>query len=155
MRLKRRQCNQNWALIKKKKTIVQTCVTFASKGKSSVNITHPPKNRTSNRSRAYFSHSSTPINFIFGHFHRLAGGHLAITFLEDPTNNMAVSAGQSSHLVSGKAPRIFKIFKIPFFVHALLDLTLNMVGRGTGQYCTVQKLFASAFRGNSHWNTLR
>ena len=126
-----------------------------SKSKSSVNITHPPKNRTSNRSRAYFSHSSTPINFIFGHFHRLAGGHLAITFLEDPTNNMAVSAGQSSHLVSAKAPRIFKIFKIPFFVHALLDTTLNMVGRGTGQYCTVQKLFASAFRGNSHWNTLR
>ena len=135
---------------KKKKTIVQTCVTFASKGKSSVNITHPPKNRTSNRLRAYFSHSSTPINFIFGHFHRLAGGHLAITFLKDPTNNMAVSAGQSSHLVSAKAPRIFKILKIPFFVHALLDTTLNMVGRGTGQYCTVQKLFASAFRGNSH-----
>ena len=130
-------------------------VTWKVKVVSSVNITHPPKNRTSNRSRAYFSHSSTPINFKFGHFHRLAGGHLAITFLGDPTNNMAVSAGQSSHLVSGKAPRIFKIFKIPFSVHALLDTTLNMVGRGTGQYCTVQKLFASAFRGNSHWNTLR
>ncbi len=73
-----------------------------------------------------------------------------MSFLKDPTNILAVRACQSSHLVSPENRRIFNIFKIRFFVHVSLDTTLNMVGHGPGQYCTVQKLFATAFRENPH-----